>query len=223
MKVSDSISVLLCVHSQDHEHDSMLDRALDSLAAQTYGDFQTVVVLDECWDFTKQVVENYLDVLDLHIFEKPHKQGLAVAKNFGLQRCDGDWIAYLDADDTWMECKLEIQRKYLLIHKEIDFCGTESWDRDEATGVLTPNCFEVGQYKTHLEISRRLPDENVMCHGSMMIRRSALDALGGYSTASDRIGWEDYDLWLRAVDEGFIFGKVPERLYIWTAGTSVAR
>jgi glycosyltransferase involved in cell wall biosynthesis len=200
----------------------MLDRALDSLAAQTFDEFETIIVLDECWDFTRRVVDQYEDVLNARIFERPHKQGLASAKNFGLQKCSGDWIAYLDADDTWMECKLEVQRDYMLEHPEIDFCGCNSWDRDEHN-IITPNCFRVGQYQTHLEISRRLPDENVMCHGSMVIRREALDRLGCYSTETRCLGWEDYDLWLRAMSAGFIFGNVPERLYIYSLGTSVER
>jgi glycosyltransferase involved in cell wall biosynthesis len=223
MKHTDTISVLLCVHSRDQQHDQMLDRALNSLAAQTHDDFETIVVLDECWDFTKQVVQNYSAVLNLKIFERSHKQGLAAAKNFGLQKIDSDWVAYLDGDDTWMDCKLEVQRDYMLKRPEVDFCGTESWDRDGETGVITPNCFEVGQYQTHLEISRRLPEENVMCHGSMMIRLDSLLDLGGYSTESRCLGWEDYDLWLRAVERNLVFAKVPERLYVWTAGTSVAR
>ena len=99
MKESDTISVLICVHSRDHEHDVLLQRALESLVRQTYADFETIVVLDECWEDTKGLVSRYTDVLDIRIFERPHKHGLDIAKNFGLQRCSGDWIAYLDADD----------------------------------------------------------------------------------------------------------------------------
>lgn len=223
MKPNDTISVLLCVHSKDDQYDQMLDRALNSLARQTFDDFETIVVMDECWGFTRAHVDAYCDVLNLSVFERPKKQGLAIAKNFGIEKCQGDWIAYLDADDTWMDSKMEVQRNYMLANPDIDFCGTESWDRNPVTDVLTPNCFAIGQYESHVEIARRLPKENVMCHGSMMIRRAALQDLHGYSTDKRVLGYEDWDLWMRAITNNYIFGKVPERLYVWSAGTSVAR
>lgn len=222
MKETDSISVLICVHSPDHVHDMYLQRALESLVSQTYADFETVVVMDECWEGTRSIVESYEDVLDIKIYERSRKQGLASAKNFGIQRCSGDWICYLDADDQWLECKLEIQRNFMLSHPNIDFCFTEAWDYTDSEG-MRPNCFAVGQYNSHTEIRRALPIENVLCHGSAMIRRTALESLGGYNTGSSVLGREDWDLWQRAVANNFQFAKVPERLYIYSLGTSVPR
>jgi glycosyltransferase involved in cell wall biosynthesis len=221
MKPTDTISILVCVHSQDADHDAMLQRALESLVRQTYSGFDVVVVLDECWDYTEAVVEPYKDVIPLSVFKRPHKQGLAAAKNFGISHCTGDWIGYLDADDSYMDCKLEVQRNFMLDNPGIDFCGTESWDLD--CDILYPNCFGVGQYKSHEQIKNRLPFENILCHGSMLIRRNVLELLGGYDTSRNVLGKEDWDLWLRACRAGYVFGKVPERLYVWSAGTSVSR
>jgi glycosyltransferase involved in cell wall biosynthesis len=221
MKETDSISVLICVHSQDTEHDRLLQEALESLIRQTYEDFETVIILDECWEDTRSIVESYKDVLDIRFFERPRKQGLAVAKNFGIGKCKGDWIAYLDADDQYMDCKLAVQRQWMIDHPHIDFCGTHSWDLLD--GCMVPNCFSVLDHINHEDIVSRLSDENVMCHGSMMIRRVALESLGGYSADRSLLGREDWELWARAVNSGFTFGKVPERLYIYSLGTSVPR
>lgn len=221
MKPSDTIDVLICVHSPDKEHDMLLQRALESLVRQTYDDFRVVVVLDECHEDTRGIVEYYKDVLDVRLFERPRKQGLASAKNYGLSHCTADWIAYLDADDQWMDCKLEVQRKWMIQNPQVDFCGTEAWDLQD--GVMTPNCFNIGDYNKHASIVNRLPHENVLCHGSMMIRKVALDSLGGYSTNKALLGREDWDLWMRAAQGGFTFMKVPERLYIYSLGTSVPR
>jgi glycosyltransferase involved in cell wall biosynthesis len=221
MKETDTISVLVCVHSQDHEHDTFLERALESLVRQTYDDFETVIVLDECWEYTRGVVERYADVLSIRLFERHRKQGLAAAKNFGLTKCNGDWIAYLDADDQYMDCKLEVQRQWMLKHPEIDFCGTHAWDLVD--GYMVPNCFPVTRDISHQEIVRDLPRENVLCHGSMMIRKVALDSLDGYQTDNMYLGREDWELWCRAASSGFRFGKVPERLYVYSMGTSVER
>lgn len=221
MKSTDTIDVLICVHSQDHEHDMLLQRALESLVRQTYDDFRVVIVLDECHEDTRPIVDHYSDVLDIRILERSHKRGLAAAKNFGLKHCTADWIAYLDADDQWMDCKLEMQRAWMLENPQTDFCATEAWDLENE--VLKPNCFRVGQYHTNEQILTTLPRENVLCHGSMIIRAKALDSLGGYSTDRKLLGREDYDLWQRAAINGFKFLKVPERLYIYSLNTSVPR
>lgn len=231
MKSTDSITVLMCCHSVDHEHDKMLIAALESLESQTYKKFNVVLILDECWNNTYYVLvaheflngEKFVGAnrIDIEIHFREHKRGLANAKNFGLKFCDGDWIAYLDADDQWMDCKLEIQRDYLLSFQTIDLCGTEAWDSYD--GTLKPNCFAVGQYEHHRDIREALPRENVLCHGSMLIKASILDDLGGYREAPDTVGREDHDLWLRALAAGHKFGKVPERLYIYSLNTSVPR
>lgn len=221
MKETDTISVLICVHSQDQEHDHLLQDALESLVRQTYYDFETVIILDECWENTRRIIENYREVLDIRFFERPTKQGLASAKNFGIGKCSGDWIAYLDADDRYMDCKLEVQRNFLLNNPDIDFCGTQAWDC--ADGYIVPNCFRIDQYITHEQIAPRLAHENVMCHGSMMFRKDTIGSLGGYNTDKLLLGREDWELWSRAINAGFTFAKVPERLYIYSLGTSVPR
>jgi len=222
MKETDDISVLVCVHSQDAQHDNLLREALDSLVTQTYDDFETIVVLDECWEFTRSLVDKYRQVLDLKVFERPQKQGLAAAKNFGIGKCTGQWIAYLDADDRYMDSKLEVQRQWMLDNPDIDFCGTNAWDVME-NGSIVVNCFSVADYVLHEEIVAALPQENVLCHGSMMIRRLALVSLNGYDPKSLVLGREDWDLWQRAANAGFRFMKVPERLYLYSLGTGVAR
>jgi len=221
MKESDKISILVCCHSNDHEHDMLLQAALESLTRQTYQNFETVLVLDECREGTKWIAEPYRDILSLKIHERPHKQGLAMAKNFGLARCTGQWVAYLDADDQWMDCKLELQRNFLLENENTDFVFCEVWDN--YAGTLTPNCFKIGQYETHAAIATAMPRENVVCHGSALIRKLAIDSLGGYSADRSLLGREDWDLWQRAIANGFHFYKIPERLYIYGMGTSVVR
>lgn len=221
MKKTDTISVLICVHSQDAEHDRLLQNSLESLMRQTYEDFQTVIVLDECWESTRRLIESYMTVLNIRFFERHKKQGLAAAKNFGISKCAGDWIAYLDADDEYLDCKIGVQRQWMLDNPGVDLCGTQAWDILD--GYMVPNCFGITQYVTHEDIVARLPEENILCHGSMMIRRIVLESLKGYNTDRKLLGREDWDLWARAANAGFRFGKVSERLYVYTLGTSVPR
>ena len=219
MKETDSIDVLICVHSKTYKHDFLLNKALESLTRQTFKNFKVIIVMDECWEHTMHYVNIFQKKLTIEVHERKKKEGLAKAKNFGLSKCTADWVAYLDADDQWMDCKLEIQRSFMIKNPDIDFCFTGAWDFDGVS--LRPNCFAIGQYDSHQQISDRLPNENCLCHGSAIIKVSSLYRLGGYRT--NVTGIEDYDLWMRAVLSGYKFAKVPERLYIYSMGTSVER
>jgi len=224
MNRGDSISVLICVHSKDELHDRMFERALKSLERQTYRGFQVVVILDECHVGTLSTLDKFARTsgMDIQHYLRKNKEGLAAAKNAGLKRCTGQWVMYLDADDEYMDSKVEVQSRFMIANPDVDFCFTQAWDRDES-GKLRPNCFSIGQYKSHEQISARLREENVLCHGSACIRKSALDNLDGYDTRSRFLGMEDWHLWLRAMQSGYRFHNIPERLYIYSLGTSVDR
>lgn len=218
------ISTLICVHSQDKRYDDLLVRAIESLANQTVVPDEVVLVLDECWEHTKPKFHLFStqDVI-FKMVEREKKAGLAAAKNFGLKHCTGDWITYLDGDDEWEPTKLQKQVEFIEANPDYDFIGTLAIDVFDS-GRVQPSCFNPGQYQEHEQIKKRLADENVMCHGSMMIRADALRVLGGYSTAPSVLGKEDWDLWRRAIfAKGFRFYNIPLRLYRYSMQTSIDR
>jgi len=212
-----TVSVLCCAHCPDSSYVNLLQQALFSVVNQTRQPEEIVVVLDECVPeastMVKEMARNTWP--QFKIVSRPKKEGLAFAKNEGLKHCEGEWIGFVDCDDSWMQCKLEIQKSFLgwnnfnVYQMPVDFCFTEAWDSYD--GLWRPNCFEVGQYKTDLQIREALQRENVLCHGSALIRKDALIKLGGYRHVK---GMEDWDLWKRAVAAGYRFHKIPERLYI---------
>lgn len=220
------LSVLICVHSQDHLHDRLLQRALESLVAQTYTSFSTIIVLDECWEDTVEIVRKYKDVLDIKWFERPKKMGLASAKNFGISKCDGDWIAYLDADDAYHPEKLERQVNFIEENSDYGVVATQACDvynPGEEDERIEPNCFGVGQYDTDAKIKARLPAENIICHGSVILNAEMIKAHGLYNTSQAFKGQEDYQLWKTLASQGVKFYNIPERLYLYSMNTGVAR
>ena len=221
-----TIDTLICVHSKDDLHDRLLLEAIGSILTGSLLPTRLVIVYDQCWARTQELVELSIDSYALQTTEyvpvvKSIKQGLAVAKNFGLKFCTSDWVTYCDADDRWMNSKLEIQKAYCE-RDNIDFCFTQSWDirPDKA---LVPNCFQIGYATTHDQIHDKINRENCLCHGSAMIKRLVLDRLGGYDTDRRAIGMEDWMLWQKAFSFGYKFYNIPERLYCYSLGTSVER
>jgi glycosyltransferase involved in cell wall biosynthesis len=215
------ITVLICVHSANNTHDLLLIKSLKSLENQTYKNFKTLIVLDECWENTKKIIsESNLD-LDIEIQEKPKRNGLADAKNFALSFINTDLVAFLDGDDLYCHDKLEKQLVFLKNNNNIDFLSTQSWNiNNNDEQKLFESCFSLGTNETHDEICEKIFKENVLTHGSMVIKKRCLDELGGYRNIK---GMEDWDLWKRAIEVGFKFHQIQERLYIYRIGTSNIR
>jgi glycosyltransferase involved in cell wall biosynthesis len=221
MNLEYNLTVLICVHSNNERYDSLLLKSLKSLENQTYKNFKTLIVLDECWEQTKKIIQEKNLNLEIQIEEKNKKNGLSEAKNFGLSFIETDLVSFLDADDLYIETKLEKQINFLTENPDIDFLGTQSWNIiNDNENNLIESCFVLGTYENHLDIENRIFQQNVLTHGSMLIKKKCLDKLNGYY---DVKGMEDWDLWKRAINKGFKFHQIQERLYIYRLGTSIAR
>ena len=120
MKTKYDVTVLICVHSTNYDYDFLLMKSLKSLENQTYKNFKTLIVLDECWDNTKKIITHTNFDLDIEIKEKDKKNGLGNAKNFGLSFIETDFVAFLDADDLYCQDKLKKQLDYIN-NNDVDF------------------------------------------------------------------------------------------------------
>ena len=215
-----TLTVLICVHSQNSFYDNLLIKSLRSLEQQTYKDFKTLIILDECWENTKKIIiENNFN-LDIRTVDKKNKNGLSEAKNLGLSLINTELVTFLDGDDLYLPTKLEKQINYFKTH-DVDFLGTHRWHMNGLDeNNLFDSCFNLGDYETHEEIKNKLPYENCLTHGSMMIKMSCLEKLGYYNNVR---GMEDWDLWKRAMNDGYKFHQIQERLYIYRLNTSTSR
>lgn len=227
------LSLICCCHNHGH----MLDGMLDGVFSQTLSPdkWKLLILFDACTDGSK---ETFLDSwsklckefgftlswLEYIILEKDEKKGLANAKNFVLnhEKCDTEYIAYIDADDGMFPQRLEKQLEIMENNSVIDICACQAWDR-YGEGRLHINCFYKGQYENHVQIEQALQHENVICHGSVMAKRQALLDVGCYSESRRVLGREDWDLWQRCLSADKKFYNYPERLYIYSMGTSVER
>jgi glycosyltransferase involved in cell wall biosynthesis len=217
-----TLTILICVHSTNEFHDMLLNKSILSLVNQTYKNFKTLIVLDECWSKTKEMIDSSNYDLDLTILIKNKKEGLSYAKNFGIQHINTEWVGFLDADDLYLPKKLEKQVNYIK-NNNVDFLGTKSWYIDNLnehelfpswylTNEETPFC------ESHENIKNKIFMSNVLTHGSMLVKKDCLNKLGGYQ---DIRGMEDWDLWKRGMLNNFIFHQLQDKLYIYRKGTSV--
>jgi succinoglycan biosynthesis protein ExoO len=106
LRARDKVSVIMPTFNSVRT----VDRAIDSVIAQTYPTWQLVVVDDASTDATVQRLEQRrLGHEDKFVVVRcPQNGGPSAARNRGIERCDGAWIAVLDADDAWREDRLEV-------------------------------------------------------------------------------------------------------------------
>ncbi len=91
-----------------YNRETLLLKALDSIFQQTFQDFEILIIDDASTDNTEQVVRN-LNHEKIRYFRLDKNGGQCVARNYGIKRAEGDYIAFLDSDDIWVPEKLELQ------------------------------------------------------------------------------------------------------------------
>jgi glycosyltransferase involved in cell wall biosynthesis len=194
------VTVLLPVRNGERD----LREAIESVLAQTFRDFELVVVDDGSTDESADLVGTIHDERVRLVRQKP--LGLVEALRRGLAEARGELVARMDADDVSLPTRLERQVEVLRRDSRLGLvgCGFEAIDED---GRI------VGSWLLPTEddaLRRRLLLRNPFAHGSVVYRREAVERAGGYR--SDYGANEDYDLW-RRVARDWRLGSVPEILY----------
>ena len=92
---------------------AMSSESIDSIIAQTYTDWELIVVDDCSTDNTDEVIKPYLTDGRIKYYKNEKNSGAAVSRNHALREAKGKWIAFLDSDDLWMPDKLEKQIRYM--------------------------------------------------------------------------------------------------------------
>jgi len=101
---------------------SYLKEAIDSIYQQTFQDWE-IIFIDNCsTDSTKKIVKSYDD--KIKYYQTDINIPIGAARNFGLQYCNGEYLAFLDTDDIWMPEKLQKQVSILDKNHEYQFCYT---------------------------------------------------------------------------------------------------
>lgn len=166
----------------------ILKEAIDSVLAQSYRNFELIVIDDGSTDNTPRILDRYRD--ELTVIRQENK-GVSAARNTGIQASSGACIALLDSDDLWLEKKLEEQVDFFKKNPEAQICQTEEiWIRKGK---------RVNPKKRHKKPSGMIFEKSLhLClvsPSAVMIKRDLLDRTGLFD--EELPACEDYDLWLR--------------------------
>lgn len=182
-----------------------IKEALDSAIKQTYKDIEIIVVDDGSIDDTKDILSQYIKKYPdrvMYFYQK--NKGVSYARNLGIRKARGEYIAFLDSDDIWLQNKLEEQIRE--IKKNIEYGLVCSYVEmiDESGAEI----FKIlpGSYGSNI---KDVFLNDIIITPTVLTKKSCLLEVGGFN--EQLIVGEDYDLWLRIVTK-YKFFMIPEIL-----------
>lgn len=201
-----------------------LAETLDSVIAQTYGDWEAIVADDASSDGTAQLAAGYHP--RVRCVRSARNLGIGGARNLALTRATGELVALLDADDVWLPYYLDRQ---LARYDRAVAAG-------ENVGIVSCDALMIGPEGPRAGTASQrigwadpvtlttLLRRNTICV-SAIVPRVLVDRLGGFAT--DCLGTEDYDMWLRILEAGHKVLAAREPLFKYriadtTVSTNVA-
>ena len=193
-----AVSVIMAAYNVE----PYLDAAIASVRAQTWRDFELLIVDDGSTDGSLAIAERHAQADPrIRVLRKPNG-GISSARNHGLRATTAPVIALLDSDDSWLPEYLEAQLAILAAHPGVDIVTGNAWflggclDGQPARPSPDP--------RPAPDLAEILADETAVFIMSIF-RRRVYETIGGFDEALRTN--EDYDFWLRAAVAGFRFHR----------------
>jgi hypothetical protein len=183
------VSVIIPTYNRS----ALLAQAVRSVLAQTYDDFEIVVVDDGSTDDTRSVIESFGDPRIVYVWQE--NQQRCAARNNGISQARGRYVGFLDSDDVWFPDKLQKQ--------------IEAFGKYPQVGVVYCNHVRIAGDNTFpnpVEFLRTADDEvgnvhkellvlDIVQMGTPVVKKELLDKVGGFDTSLPHA--EDWDMWIR--------------------------
>ncbi len=194
------VSIIIPAYNTAH----LIAECIDSILAQTYQDFEAIVVNDGSPDTPEleKALQAYLSRnSDRIVYIKQVNKRAAGARNTAIASARGEFLAFLDSDDTWLPNHLELQMK--------------QFKADPSLGLVYANAILVGDAKRQVEFMTKCPSVGEAGFEALVLercqipvstvvaRKAAILKAGGFDEGLARC--DDYDMWLRTA---FYGGKV---------------
>ena len=181
----------------------LVKRAIKSVLDQTYQNFELIVINDNSLDDTINVINTFKDSRIQCISHKKNR-GAPAARNTGINKSRGEYIAFLDDDDEWLPEKLEIQLEYLNHRPNVGliYAGYEIVDKDK-NKIHRINPKERGN------TFHRILHTNFIGSPTVLVRRECFESVGGFDEKFKSS--QDWDMWIR-ISQKYDVDYVPNIL-----------
>jgi glycosyltransferase involved in cell wall biosynthesis len=199
MNTSPLVSVIMPLYNAE----DYLKEAVDGILAQSYSNFELIILNDGSSDRSEEICLSYKDRRIHYHFHK--NMGLAGTLNKGLELCKGIYIARQDQDDIAHKDRFDKQVNYLEAHPSVLLLGTRAKVFSDTNDFI-----KLHDHATQPAVLKfDLLFDNPFVHSTIMFRKKDSDTIGGYNT--DRSYFEDYELWSRFAQKGDV-ANLPDVL-----------
>lgn len=206
---SATITVLMAVHNGLRH----LRAATQSVLAQSFADFEFLIIDDASDEATRRYLKGLSD-RRVRLLRNDRNLGLTASLNRGLGNCQSQFIARMDSDDLCESDRFAEQIAFLQQNLHLAGCGTWTTDIDDDDAVV--GSFSVPGHPNYVRWTQSW--RSVVIHPSVLLRREALDAVGGYD---ERFRYaQDYELFTRLVVHGHQLAILEKPLLRYRRGSA---
>ena len=173
-----------------------INKAIESVLAQTYDDFQLVFIDDGSRDNSKEIMTSYLcDERVLYIYQE--NRGFSAAVNRGIKESSGNLISFIGQDDLWMPNKLELQVKYLSEHKDVDLVHSNYCSIDYEGRIGKVRDIKVPNFSSKKKMVEQLFLYNFIGFETVLVKRKCFKNVGFFDERM--VAFSDHDMWMRVM------------------------
>ena len=177
--------------------------AIESILAQTYQNFELIIVDDGSTDRTREIIDSFQDPRIVKVYSDRNR-GLITTRNRIAQLAKGKYLALLDADDRAYPDRLEQQVAFLEANYA-DLCGADHWTLNQVTGQIKSS----KQRHSNADIHALLSVCSPVCNPAMMGR---IEIFRQFPYKASYLHAEDYCLWTEIALAGYRFANLKKKL-----------
>ncbi len=206
-------TVIVCTYNYAH----LLPDALRTLQAQTFRDFELLIVDDGSTDNTEEVVRRFSSKFRNCVYLKKSHSGLPDTRNVAVREAKGTHLAFLDADDLWSPRYLEIVHRKLESNPEAELVVCNGL-RILGNGMVLGSVFRPNLPPLEWPV---VSTGNLfyLCNdflpSGMVFRKSLYERIGGFDTRFDQGLGDDTDWVIRAVAAGAYCVRLDQKLFLY--------
>ncbi|NND88735.1 MAG: glycosyltransferase family 2 protein [Flavobacteriaceae bacterium] len=195
------ISIVLPTYNRKDD----VTRAIDSVLAQTYSNFELIVIDDGSNDGTEQALRTYKESI---VYYYQENQGVAKARNFGCRKASGNWIAFIDSDDCWKPEKLAKQMAFIDKYPSIGLCYTDAY-RHFPDGSIKGKPERVKKHASICQDFKSVIRDPYFGMPTVMVKKELLKKIDWFDESLKTA--EDLDMYLKIASYAMV-GYVHEKL-----------
>ncbi len=215
-KTTRDLTVVIPTYNRSHE----LVRALDSLVAQTFTNFEVIVCDDGSTEDIASAISGFYDQLHLRLIRIDNSGGPARPRNVGTQAASTRWISYLDSDDWWYPSRMARLLTELDDDRDIVYHALNVKRADQDLTARPAHGSEIGEaLRDQDPVLHMIRFGNPLATSGTTVKRELILQIGGFDDNCELASVEDFDAWLRLAAGGARFQFIPEVLGAYWVGT----